>query len=152
MVAKFRNIVWLVLAFAVFPCFGASLELNTSSVQDEAFRQLRDAARKGDAVRAAELAAGLRDYPVPSYVDYYLLKSDLRNADEAKVEAYLSRYKGTAIADRLRNDWLLIQGNEQNWSSFDRHYPQFVLDDDTQVKCYALMSRADTVLPACSPT
>ena len=141
MVAKFRNIVWLVLAFAVFPCAGASLD--TSSAQDEAFRQLRDAARKGDAVRATELAASLRDYPVPSYVDYYLLKSDLRNADEAQVDAYLSRYKDTAIADRLRNDWLLIQGRQQNWASFDRHYPQFVLDDDVQVKCYALMSRAD---------
>ena len=85
MVAKFRNIVWLVLAFAVFPCAGASLD--TSSAQDEAFRQLRDAARKGDAVRATELAASLRDYPVPSYVDYYLLKSDLRNADETQVDA-----------------------------------------------------------------
>ncbi len=141
MVAKFRNIVWLVLAFAVFPCAGASWD--TSSAQDEAFRQLRDAARKGDAVRATELAASLRDYPVPSYVDYYLLKSDLRNADETQVDAYLSRYRDTAIADRLRNDWLLIQGRQQNWASFDRHYPQFVLDDDMQVKCYALMSRAD---------
>ena len=143
MVTKFRNIVWLVLAFVVFPCAGASLDLNTSSAQDEAFRQLRDAARKGDAERATELAASLRDYPVPSYVDYYLLKSDLRNADEAQVEAYLSRYRGTAIADRLRNDWLLVQGSQQNWASFDRHYPQFVLDDDMQVKCYAMMSRAD---------
>ena len=143
MFARFRNLLLLVLAFAVFPYAEASRDLTTTTAQDESFRQLRDAARKEDAARATRLADSLKDYPVPSYVDYYLLKSDLRNASEEEVDTYLSRYKGSAIADRLRNDWLLIQGRNGNWASFDKHYPFFVLNDDTQVKCYALMSRAD---------
>lgn len=142
MVAKFRNLLLLIIALAIVPCAEASVDLTTTSVQDETFRQLRDAARKQDVSRAARLADSLRDYPVPSYVDYYLLKSDLPHASEADVDAYLSRYKGSAIADRLRNDWLLILGQSGNWDSFDKHYPLFELDDDTQVKCYALMSRA----------
>ena len=133
----------LVLAFAVFPCADAAREMTTTTGQDEIFRQLRDAARKEDASRAIQLADRLRDYPIPSYVDYYRLKSNLRNASESDVEAYLTQYQGSAIADRLRNDWLLIQGRNRNWSSFDKHYPLFELDDDTEVKCYALMSRAD---------
>ncbi|EEO28717.1 lytic transglycosylase domain-containing protein [Oxalobacter paraformigenes] len=142
MIAKFRNVLLLIIALAMVPCAEASVDLATTSVQDETFRQLREAARKQDASRAARLADSLRDYPVPSYVDYYLLKSDLPHASEAEVDAYLSRYKGSAIADRLRNDWLLILGQNGNWDSFDKHYPLFELDDDTQVKCYALMSRA----------
>lgn len=64
----------------------------------------------------------------------------MRNASETEVDAYLNKYKGEAIADRLRNDWLLIQGKNENWASFDRHFPLFELADDMQVKCYALLS------------
>ena len=142
MATRFRNWLLLIIAFAIIPCAQASRDLTTTSVQDEAFRQLRDASRKQDVSRAVRLADGLRDYPVPSYVDYYLLKSDLRHASESEVNAYLSKYKGSAIADRLRNDWLLVLGQNGNWDSFDKHYPLFELDDDMQVKCYALMSRA----------
>src|SRR5260364_172774 len=28
------------------------------------------------------------------------------------------------------------------WRDFEAHYPQFALDDDPQVKCYALIPRA----------
>ncbi|NQF07592.1 lytic transglycosylase domain-containing protein, partial [Escherichia coli] len=51
-------------------------------------------------------------------------------------------YKGEAIADRLRNDWLLVLGKKRDWATFDAEYPNFVLKDDTQVECYALLSRA----------
>lgn len=128
------------MVFMILPFAQASQDLTTTSAQDETFRQLRDASRKQDATRASRLADSLRSYPVPSYVDYYLLKSDLRNASEAQVDAYLNKYKGEAIADRLRNDWLLLQGKNENWPSFDKHFPLFELADDTQVKCYALLS------------
>jgi soluble lytic murein transglycosylase len=56
--------------------------------------------------------------------------------------AFLQRYQGEAIADRMRNDWLLVLGKKRDWANFDVQYPQFVLKDDTQVECYALLSRA----------
>ncbi len=143
MLATFRNWLLFALLLAVLPYAHAAHNLTTTMSQDDFFRQLKDAARKEDPLRATQLAETLSNYPVPSYVDYYLLKSDLRNASDAEVEAYLSKYQGTAIADRLRNDWLLIQGRNQNWAVFDKHYPLFELNDDTQVKCYALMSKAD---------
>lgn len=143
MMAVFRNWLLFILMLAMFPCAHASNDLNTTLAQDESFRQLKVSAQKGDVARATQLADSLKNYPVPSYVDYYLLKSDLRNASEEEVSAFLSQYRGTAIADRLRNDWLLLLGKNRDWSGFDKHYPFFELNDDLQVKCYALMSRAD---------
>ncbi|MQR00273.1 lytic transglycosylase domain-containing protein [Glaciimonas soli] len=113
---------------------------------DDAFAALRDASRvakpdKTDKVDA--LAATLTDYDIPSYVDYYRLKPRIKDlvAPESEIREYLNRYDGTAIADRLRNDWLLELGKAGNWQTFDQQYPLFVLNDDTQLKCYALTSK-----------
>jgi soluble lytic murein transglycosylase len=109
---------------------------------DDAFLALRDASRNGDAARANEIASRLANYAIPSYVDYFRLRPRINNAPEQEIRDFLARYEGNAIADRLRNDWLLELGRARNWTLFDEQYPQFVLDDDTQVKCYALMSKA----------
>src|SRR5690606_6887163 len=82
-------------------------------------------------------------YPIPSYVDYFQLRPRVAYAPVSEIRAYLKRYQGHAIADRLRNDWLLELGKAGDWALFDEEYPQFVLDDDMQLKCYALMSKAD---------
>ncbi|MES2017564.1 MAG: transglycosylase SLT domain-containing protein [Pseudomonadota bacterium] len=108
---------------------------------DDAFGMLREAARAGDANRAEAYAASLGQYVIPSYVDYFRLKPRLAAASADEVRAFLARYKGTAIADRLRDDWLLELGRARDWINFDQQYPLFVLNDDTQVRCYALMAR-----------
>ncbi|WP_229217612.1 lytic transglycosylase domain-containing protein [Massilia forsythiae] len=110
--------------------------------QDDLFAQLREAARQNDASRAIALADRLPNYAIASYVDYYRLKPRLGDATNEEVLAFLKRYQGSAIADRLRNDWLLELGRKRDWFNFDRELPQFVLNDDYQVKCYALLSRA----------
>ena len=109
---------------------------------DDAFLALRDAARHDDAAKAAEIASRLTDYAIPSYVEYYRLKARLRSASEADIRDFLTRYQGSAIADRLRNDWLHDLGYRRDWVAFDEQYAQFTLDDDVQIKCYALMSKA----------
>ena len=109
---------------------------------DDTFLALREAARRDDLSAVVMLADRLPNYTIPSYVDYYRLKARLRDAAPEELRAYLTRYDGTAIADRLRNDWLLELGRTRNWAFFDQQYPQFALNDDMQVKCYALLSRA----------
>lgn len=112
--------------------------------QDDSFLALRDAARANNADKAELLASTLSDYDIPSYVDYYRLKPLIKDlvAPQSDIRDYLARYDGTAIADRLRNDWLLELGKAGDWNTFDEQYPKFVLDDDTQLKCYALTSAA----------
>jgi soluble lytic murein transglycosylase len=117
---------------------------------DRTFIELREAAKKNDGVRTQQLAATLSSYPYEDYVAYFRIKPQLfdsagiaradTNAD-SQVTSFLNQYQGTALADRMRNDWLLVLGKRKDWSRFDAEYPKFVLDDDTQVKCYALQSK-----------
>ncbi len=108
---------------------------------DADFIMLRDASARGDMGESGRLAARLTDYPIQSYVEYYRLYPRLVSTPEGEIRNFLNRYDGTAIADRLRNDWLLILGRARDWRLFDEQYPLFVLNDDLQVKCYALSSR-----------
>ncbi len=129
-------------ASAVLLMPAAHARIGSLVSDDDVFLALRDAARNNDAARAAEYAARLSNYAIPSYVDYFRLKPRINSAPEQEIRDFLARYDGQAIADRLRNDWLLELGRARNWTLFDEQYPQFVLNDDTQVKCYALMSKA----------
>ncbi len=139
-----RTALLLASAVVMLPAAHAQKgDLGLAS-DDDTFLALRDAARRSDGKKIEELAARLDNYVIPSYVDYYRLKSRMRKASATvpEIQAYLERYDGSAIADRLRNDWLLELGRVRDWSQFDQQYPRFVLDDDLQLKCYALMSRA----------
>lgn len=123
------------------PAAHASKGLAILANDDDTFLALRDAARREDPVRAAELAARLPHYPIASYVDYYRLKPRLKEAPHAEILEYLARYADSAIADRLRNDWLLDLGRKRHWAVFDEQLPLYMVNDDTQVKCYAQMSK-----------
>jgi soluble lytic murein transglycosylase len=109
---------------------------------DDLFLLLREASRQDDAANAVAYAARLPNYSIQSYVDYYRLKPRLKDATHEEIRAFFARWQGSAIADRMRNDWLLELGRNRDWGNFDQQLPLFVLNDDTQVKCYALMSRA----------
>lgn len=110
--------------------------------EDDAFLLLRDAVRKNESEKVDFYAARLTNYSIPSYVDYYRLKSRLTDASQAEIRGFMQRYQGQAIVDRLRNDWLLELGRKRDWTTFDEQLPLFVLNDDTQLKCYGLQSRA----------
>jgi len=137
----------LVLACAASFLSAAHAQLRQPQQQyasdDDMFAALREAARRDDAPKALDLASRLANYSIPSYIEYYRLKPRVKDLPEAEIRDFLKRYGGSAIADRLRNDWLLELGRVRDWNTFDEQYPLFVLDDDTQVKCYALMSKID---------
>jgi soluble lytic murein transglycosylase len=120
---------------------GARRATLATSPADADFVALREASLRGDIAESGRLAARLANYPIPSYVDYYRLYPRLVSAPAGEIRSFLDRHDGTAIADRLRNDWLLLLGRARDWNVFDEQVSRFVLNDDTQVKCYALMSR-----------
>jgi len=117
---------------------------------DRMFIDLREAARKNDVFHTQQLSANLANYPFDDYVAYFRIKPHLfdsaggpRNdySADTQVVTFLNQYQGTALADRMRNDWLLVLGKRKDWARFDAEYAKFVLDDDTQVKCYSLLSK-----------
>lgn len=134
--------VAVTIGFSMSACAQKRLPANTTD--DDIFLALRNAARDGDAVTAIDLAARLPDYVMASYVDYYRLKPRIRDltAPISEIRDFLTRYDGSVIADRLRNDWLLALGKNGDWAIFDEQYPLLVRNDDVQVKCFALNSRA----------
>ncbi len=134
----------LMMVAALAPLSEAAAAKNGKSfvTDDDQFMALRDAAMHDDAKAAQTYAAGLGDYEIPSYVDYYQLKTRIRSASGTEVRAFITKYQGSAIADRLRNDWLLVLGYRSEWQTFDEQYPQFVVADDNQLRCYSLLSKA----------
>ncbi|MEX3633441.1 transglycosylase SLT domain-containing protein [Paraburkholderia sp. BR14320] len=143
------------LAAATFVVSGTAVarhptRLSSLSADDQIFIKLRDAARDNDPERAAQLASLIRNYPAPAYLSYFQIKPRLfigaghanLDAPDVPVLSFLQRYDGQAIADRLRNDYLRVLGARHDWKDFDSQYSLFVLNDDTQVNCYALESRA----------
>ncbi len=136
-----KGILFLSTFFLLIPAY-ALPDLSTTVEQDNTFLELRNAVRKKDLSKTDALAASLSNYPIPSYVEYYLLKSHLETSSETEILQFISKYENTAIADRLRNDWLLLLAKNENWAIFDREYPLFKLKDDPQLKCYALASLA----------
>ena len=115
---------------------------EASRADDDTFLLLREAARQNDAARTNALASRLPNYVLPGYVDYYRLKPRLREATQDEIRSVLSRYEGSAVADRLRTDWLLELGRQRDWNTFEREMALLVRSDDLQVRCYALLARA----------
>lgn len=121
---------------------GAAPANEASRAEDDTFLLLREAARQNDSARANALASRLPNYVLAAYVDYYRLKPRLREASADEIRAVLQRHQGTAVADRLRSDWLLELGRARDWNNFDRELAQAARSDDVQVRCYALLARA----------
>ncbi|WP_423680723.1 transglycosylase SLT domain-containing protein [Undibacterium sp. WLHG33] len=132
----------ILAGLSVLPCAYAASPKKSFINDDDRFMALRDAGLHEDAASAEQHAPALAQYDIPSYVDYYRLRSHLQRASNAEFREFLSKYEGSAIADRLRNDWLLLLGKRGEWEIFDQQYPQFVVADDNQLRCYALLSRA----------
>ena len=98
---------------------------------DRMFIDLREAARKNDVFRTQQLSSNLANYPFDDYVAYFRIKPQLfdsaggvRNdySADAQVVTFLNQYQGTALADRMRNDWLLVLGKRKDWARFDAEY------------------------------
>ncbi|WP_176256887.1 lytic transglycosylase domain-containing protein [Derxia lacustris] len=122
---------------------------------DDIFVALREASRANDAARVQALADALpAGFDIPSYVEYYRLRAQIYDSNglprattpDADILAFLSRWQGEAIADRLRNDWLLAIGRRRDANLFEQQYPLFALKDDRQLDCYALAFRAQRLL------
>jgi soluble lytic murein transglycosylase len=108
---------------------------------DELVLEAREAQRKGDRARLTALrASALRaEHPLASWVDYWEIGLRLTSATVEEVEAFYTRWRGTYVEDRLRNDWLLELGRRRDWAAFARDFPRFRMNDDREVSCYALL-------------
>ena len=120
---------------ALLAIFAASPALSQPADAD--FLAARDAFRAGDAVRLDRIASRLKGHLLESYVAYWQIRLKLDDAEPERVRAFLVRYDGLPLADRLRSEWLKSLAKQEQWAMFAEEYPRRA-GDDTELDCYAL--------------
>ena len=125
------------LACAAALALGAGVAPALAQPSDTDFIAARDAFRTGDSARLDRVAPRLKGHLLEPYVSYWQIKLNLDDADPERVHAFLTRYDGMPLADRLRSEWLKSLGKRQQWSLFEAEYPKRA-GDDTELGCYAI--------------
>jgi soluble lytic murein transglycosylase len=106
---------------------------------DQVLLDMHQAFRKGDRKKLEQLLPQARGHALEPWAAYWELKARLGEASAQDVQSFLQRYAGTYQEDRLRNDWLLLLGQRRDWAQFAELHPQYRMQDDREVRCYALL-------------
>ncbi|MBV8037059.1 MAG: lytic transglycosylase domain-containing protein [Pelomonas sp.] len=104
--------------------------------------QAREAWVKRDRKRLTGLvdAARGQNHPLAGWVEYFDLNGRMAELRQPDMDAFYARYAGSYVEDRLRNDWLLELGRRRDWANFRRDHASYVMRDDREVACYALLA------------
>jgi len=111
---------------------------------DDTVLDMHQAWRKMDRTRLSALLPQVQGHPLEPLAAYWELRSRLDTASEGEIQNFLTRYAGSYYEDRLRNDWLQLLGRRRDWSTIAVEFPKYRMQDDREVRCYALA--ADAVL------
>ncbi len=106
---------------------------------DDLILDMAQAYKRGDGKRLTALLPQARGHALEPWAAYWELRSRLDSASTQEIQDFFSRYAGTYQEDRLRNDWLLMLGQRRDWTTFGAEYPRFRMNDDKEVRCYALL-------------
>lgn len=112
---------------------------NGNGAGDNVLVEMNKAFKRGDKGRMAQLLPQARGHMLEPWAAYWELKTRLGEAGPQEVQDFFSRYAGTYQEDRLRNDWLLLLGQRRDWAAFAAEYPNYRMNDDKEVRCYALL-------------
>ena len=138
----FNTLRWTTLtaAFATGFLAPASAQVPVgSNPGDTVIVEMNKAFKRGDKARMAQLLPQARGHALEPWAAYWELKARLADAAPQELLDFFARYPGTYQEDRLRNDWLLLLGQRRDWANFAAEYPNFRMNDDKEVRCYALL-------------
>jgi len=124
-------------ASAAAPAQAASLSA------DDALLAAREAARRGDRDLLASFAPLVAGHLLEPYYEYWKVSLGMRGGedDDAAVRAFLERYPGTYLSDRLRADWLLALGARGEYGAFEAQLREQIWNrDDGQIHCFATLA------------
>jgi soluble lytic murein transglycosylase len=108
---------------------------------DSVILEMNKAFKRGDQNRLTQLLPQARGHALEPWAAYWELKARLEEASAQEVQDFLARYAGSYQEDRLRNDWLLLLGQRGDWAAFEAEYPKYRMNDDREVRCYALLAQ-----------
>ena len=107
---------------------------------DEVMVEMSQAFKTGNSKRLTSLLPQTRGHTLEPWAAYWELRARLETATPDEVQNFFKRVAGTYQEDRLRNDWLLLLGQRRDWNSFAAELKQFRMNDDREVRCYALIA------------
>jgi soluble lytic murein transglycosylase len=126
----------------ILACFGAAVLASSALAQgqrgDDAIVEMSNALKRSDKNRLAALLPQVRGHALEPWGVYWEMKARLDEASPAQIQAAMQSIAGTYQEDRLRNDWLLLLGQRRDWGQFASEHVKYRMQDDREVRCYAL--------------
>ena len=108
---------------------------------DDDFLAAREAFQRGQTEHLGAYAASLAQHPLGIYVSYWALRSRLKEAQQADIDAFVAQHGESWVTERLRVDWLKQLGERRDWNAFMRELPRSGSSEDVELACYALQAR-----------
>ena len=131
----FPRILTLILALFVAAA-------HAQAPGDDRVLEAYQAWKQGNRTKLSQLLPQVQGHALEPWVAYWELRARLATAQPAEVQDFFTKYAGTYQEDRLRNDWLLLVGQRRDWEAFAAEYPKYRMNDDREVRCYALLVQA----------
>jgi soluble lytic murein transglycosylase len=126
----------------ILSCLALAMLATSAPAQsqrgDDAIQEMSEASKRGDKARLRALLPQVRGHALEPWGVYWEMKARLGEASGTEVQAAMQSIAGTYQEDRLRNDWLLLLGQRRDWSNFSSEYAKYRMNDDREVRCYAL--------------
>ena len=132
MLSKFL-LAALIVPFIALP---AGVQAQQS---DALIVEMNQAFKRGDRKKLTALLPQAKGHMLEGYAAYWELKARLPEASGQEVQNFYASFPGTYVEDRLRNDWLLLLGQRRDWAAFAQELPNYRMNDDKEVRCYALL-------------
>ena len=127
------------ILFSALLSLGLVASTAAQTTGDSLIVEMNKAFKRGDKARLTQLLPQARGHALEPWAAYWELKARLGDASPQEVQDFFARYPDTYQEDRLRNDWLLLLGQRRDWGNFAAMYPDFRMNDDKEVRCYALL-------------
>ncbi len=127
------------ILFSALLSLGLVASTAAQTTGDSLIVEMNKAFKRGDKARLTQLLPQARGHALEPWAAYWELKARLGDAGPQEVQDFFARYPDTYQEDRLRNDWLLLLGQRRDWGNFAAMYPDFRMNDDKEVRCYALL-------------
>jgi soluble lytic murein transglycosylase len=125
----------------------ANGQIVTQNKSDDVILEMNQAFKKNDKAQLSRLLPRAKGHALEPWAAYWELRVRLDQASTAEIQDFLKLYAGTYVEDRLRNDWLLQLGRQRDWATLAQEYPRYRMNDDKEVRCYALGTDAQISKP-----
>ena len=139
----FSSLLSSLLVLPALPALAQSsaafLPPTANPAGDSLIIEMNKAFKSANKGRLVQLLPQVRGHLLEPWAAYWELRARLGEANGQEVQDFMARYAGTYQEDRLRNDWLLLLGQRRDWAGFAAEYPNYRMNDDREVRCYALL-------------